>query len=246
MRDLTNQRFGKLLVLHLDPEKPKKRSSTRWIVKCDCGKVYSSSLDSLCHKGVTQCKQCADNFVDLTGQQFGKLTVINRSSDYVSPSGRSVVRWLTKCSCGNVTSVMSGHLTSGSSTKCRACATDNQKLNGRMSSRAIQKIKRGAQVRRIKLELDNNYLTKLMESQGGKCAISGVDIGFADTIVSSKRGGDTASLDRIDSSIGYVEGNVQWVHKTVNIMKQRMTNSQLIDWCIIIAEHSKKQALHPV
>ena len=29
----------------------------------------------------------------------------------------------------------------------------------------------------------------------------------------------TASLDRIDSSKGYTEDNIQWVHKDVNQMK---------------------------
>lgn len=36
---------------------------------------------------------------DLTGQAFGKLTVINRVEDYVSPKGQRKTQWLCECSC---------------------------------------------------------------------------------------------------------------------------------------------------
>ena len=41
----------------------------------------------------------------------------------------------------------------------------------------------------------------------------------------------TASLDRIDSSKGYIEGNVQWVHKSVNIMKCDFSSDIFIGIC---------------
>lgn len=40
-------------------------------------------------------------FKDLTGQKFGRLTVIERVEDHVSPKGRKYVRWECKCDCGN-------------------------------------------------------------------------------------------------------------------------------------------------
>jgi hypothetical protein len=39
------------------------------------------------------------------------------------------------------------------------------------------------------------------------------------------------SLDRIDSSVGYVRGNVQFVCDVVNRMKQDMPRSELLVWC---------------
>ena len=39
--------------------------------------------------------------LDLTNQHFGKLTVIGRGEDYVSPSGVHLLRWKCKCECGN-------------------------------------------------------------------------------------------------------------------------------------------------
>lgn len=38
---------------------------------------------------------------DLTGQKFGKLTVIKQVEDYVSEKGRHHSQWACKCDCGN-------------------------------------------------------------------------------------------------------------------------------------------------
>lgn len=39
--------------------------------------------------------------IDMTGQRFGKLTVIKRTEDNVTPSGDHKVMWLCQCDCGN-------------------------------------------------------------------------------------------------------------------------------------------------
>lgn len=41
------------------------------------------------------------NLIDLTGQKFGRLTVIKRTEDHVQPSGQRKTQWLCKCDCGN-------------------------------------------------------------------------------------------------------------------------------------------------
>jgi len=57
-------------------------------------------------------------FQDLTGQKFGLLTVLNRGSDYVSPSGYRCVTWNCKCECGNTVAVRSTYLINGNSKSC--------------------------------------------------------------------------------------------------------------------------------
>ncbi len=44
--------------------------------------------------------------------------------------------------------------------------------------------------------------------------------------------------DRIDSCVGYVPGNVQWVHRTVNFIKRDLPDDEFIEWCKQIAERS--------
>lgn len=39
------------------------------------------------------------DFMDLTGQTFGRLTVVERADNHVYPSGRQAVMWRCKCSC---------------------------------------------------------------------------------------------------------------------------------------------------
>jgi hypothetical protein len=47
----------------------------------------------------------------------------------------------------------------------------------------------------------------------------------------------TASLDRIDSSKGYIKTNVQWVHKKVNKMKQDTSVDEFKHYCKLICEY---------
>ena len=54
----------------------------------------------------------------MTGKQFGKLIVIAPATDYISPSGYHLSRWKCKCDCGNLTIVVGGELTSGSTRSC--------------------------------------------------------------------------------------------------------------------------------
>lgn len=46
-RDLTGQRFGRLVVLRLDRERTDKTGNTYWICQCDCGKIKSICASSL-------------------------------------------------------------------------------------------------------------------------------------------------------------------------------------------------------
>lgn len=69
--------------------------------------------------------------IDLTGQRFGRLTVIERAHDYVYPNGKTRVQWLCKCDCGNYCVVLGTNLKKGTSKSCgclhaelrRACNT---------------------------------------------------------------------------------------------------------------------------
>jgi hypothetical protein len=62
-------------------------------------------------------------------------------------------------------------------------------------------------------------------AQDKVCALSGVPISF----------NDTASLDRIDNSIGYIKSNIQIVHKDVNYMKYTYSQDYFIKMCNLVA-----------
>ena len=56
-------------------------------------------------------------FVDLTGQKFGRLLVIERGPDYLS-GGRKRFKWKCLCDCGNVYYTRGDALKSGATQSC--------------------------------------------------------------------------------------------------------------------------------
>ena len=56
--------------------------------------------------------------IDLTGQRFGRLTVLERDGSYTLYSGDSVPTWVCKCDCGTECIVMGRNLRSGATRSC--------------------------------------------------------------------------------------------------------------------------------
>ena len=88
-------------------------------------------------------------------------------------------------------------------------------------------------MRGIDWNIDFDYLADLLIEQDFKCALTGWDIDAMGA------GNNTASLDRIDSSIGYEADNVQWVHKMVNMCKQQYSQEDFIDMCKSVSTYNK-------
>lgn len=139
-QDLTGQHFG-YLIAERPTEKRNKNGSILWYCKCNCGRqnckgfTYASSAQ-LKNKKIISCGAVGKenlnigrglNFHDLTGQRFGKLTVIERAKDKILSSGRTGVQWLCKCDCGNETIVLASNLVKGNTQSCGLC---NEKSHG--------------------------------------------------------------------------------------------------------------------
>lgn len=94
-------------------------------------------------------------------------------------------------------------------------------------------IKRGALQRNKEFNLDIEYLWNLYLEQDKKCAYTKLDINFYDCK-------NKASLDRIDSTKGYIKGNVQWIDKRVNFMKNDFSEEEFFKLCELIIKNRKK------
>lgn len=46
------------------------------------------------------------------------------------------------------------------------------------------------------------------------------------------------SIDRIDSSIGYLPSNIQLVDKRINMLKNILPQDEFIDLCKLVANHN--------
>ena len=120
-QDLSGQKFNRLTVIRRDESVLNKVS---WICKCECGNEISVTTSHL-KCGHTQSCGCLQkekareaNFLDLTGQRFGRLTVIKEADKYISPQGLKFVQWLCKCDCGNDTIVLATNLKKGTTKSC--------------------------------------------------------------------------------------------------------------------------------
>lgn len=99
--------------------------------------------------------------------------------------------------------------------------------HGGVTSTAYAHFRFGAKNRGIEWAVSIEHLAEVWERQGGCCPVSGRDL----IMKRGNRHPSTASLDRIDSAVGYVPGNVRWVHKAVNFAKQDMSDAELIELC---------------
>lgn len=102
---------------------------------------------------------------------------------------------------------------------------------------------RCANRRRKEVDITLEYLKKLWEEQKGICPYTGWDLVLPDCTSGWKSVNDKtqrASLDRIDCSRGYVEGNVQYVSFMANIAKGDMTDNEMFKFCEAVAEFKKE------
>lgn len=173
---------------------------------------------------------------DITGQKWNKLTAIK----FVKSTGKHGHIWLWKCDCGNKKEILIYSVKIGNTTSC-GC---NNHKKGSLSylwtgykeipGEFFYNIQNSANKRKLKFNLSIKYLWKLYKKQNKKCAISGIKIGFHDE--DGRK--NSASVDRIDSTKGYIKGNIQWVHKTINKIKQTLSNKEFIQWCKIISNNN--------
>src|ERR1700728_366170 len=68
-------------------------------------------------------------------------------------------------------------------------------------------------------------------SQNGRCALTGEELYLGKNTEEQEHGKNTASLDRKDSTKGYVPGNIQWVKKEINFFKRDWPEEDFIDMC---------------
>jgi len=232
---IIGQRFGKLTVLEY---KEKRGNIHFWNCKCDCGKVKSFRKHSI----VNIVRDCGCGQIkDMSNKRFGKLQVISLHPSK-SKSGHAL--WNCKCDCGKYCVVHGGSLRRGATVSCGCykltCGNKNPSFRGfgEISLTRYNSIKYGAKTRHgrtIKFSVSIEYLWELFLKQNRKCNLTGQILTFPTRYDDTTA---TASLDRIDSSKGYIEGNVQWVHKNINLMKWAFSEKEFIGMCRLVTTHT--------
>ena len=176
-------------------------------------------------------------FVDLTGQRFGRLTVIKR----VENNGKKVM-WLCRCDCGNETTVFSGYLRNGDTKSCGCLSKD--KLRERRFKHGES---RKTRLYNIWIHIKHRTSGKANEKRTKKwytdknikmCEEWSDFRNFRDW--ANENGyDDSLTIDRIDGNKGYSPENCRWVdwktqtrNKSNNINITRNGETKCLkDWC---------------
>jgi hypothetical protein len=90
------------------------------------------------------------------------------------------------------------------------------------------------------LNITLEYLKDLWEKQEGRCPYTGWELENFETTSqwnNHQLNTKTASLDRIDSKLGYIEGNVQFVSVMANYAKLDFQEAQLLEFCKAVFDY---------
>lgn len=156
------------------------------------------------------------------GTIFGGLTTLGQSMN--CDNG---LQWECKCVCGRVVWVLSSNLRKGNSKRCFYCRGNHESTRD-IHGTLLTSLKKNAESRSHKVEITMDDLQQIWDAQEGRCALSGRPLvmrrGAHDT-------NSTASVDRINSNLGYHPANVQFVHKHVNIAKNNLDETDFFQLC---------------
>jgi len=170
-------------------------------------------------------------FVDHSGKLFGTKRVVS----FHSRQRNGISSWKWECEkCGNVGNAP---ISSIKIRKCIRCsqgsAADSPILlsYGEICQGYYLRLRRAAKYRNWEWVMSPEDLWNLFLKQNRKCALSGREIGFCPKWSTSDTKGTTASLDRIDSTLGYTPDNVWWIHKDFQAMKMDIPLDTFISMC---------------
>jgi hypothetical protein len=240
--DITGQRFGRLIVIKLDHTEKGKNRHSYWLCKCDCGNEKIIDKNSLVGGGTQSCGCLREerlkeshqrDFVDLKNQKIGRLKIIKRGEDYISPGGFHRIQWLCQCDCGNTKLIASSSLLSGGTKSCGCLARErtSEITKGGYGNSALNHIYysyiKSAKKRNLNFDLSKEYFVELINENCYYCNCRPKQI--------SKNlwnNGDYIynGIDRVDSSKGYMIGNVVPCCGQCNRAKNSLPLNEFVDW----------------
>lgn len=247
--------FGWLTVIE---EAPASGGRRMMLCRCKCGTRKVIYLHSL-RQGLTRSCGCfrrttdfrPPNFIDLTGERFGRLVVVRYAG---SRGGRSLTKgrttvavdWACVCDCGNEKVTTTGALRSGFTASC-GCARrkprpgyrpPNTLPAGRAARNRVLNTYRGsAYSRGLDWQLTEAEFDRIMTQDCHYCgavpSMVAKGIGQAGDFI---HGG----IDRVDNTQGYFIGNVVPCCRICNHAKNNMTYGAFTAWITRLTKHRTK------
>ncbi len=238
VKDLTGQRFGRLVVLRRGLGKPGR---VFWDCQCDCSRTITVYAGSLLQGGTRSCgclqkeartARGTKPIHDLTGQRFSRLLVVERSLETQTALKSASVVWRCLCDCGKERMVSGSCLVSGHTRSCGCLRKDRKywalpkgeaALNDLMS-----RYKRHARLTGRTFFLDLDGFRSLVTSRCHYCGIE------PSQVIQARYGLNGGirynGVDRVDSTKGYEVGNVVSCCGQCNRAKSDLTIDEFRAW----------------
>lgn len=180
------------------------------------------------------------------GRVYGRLTLVRivRRFKYL---GATRTIWLCECACGQTKEINSQTLRPGKSRSCGCLQTEHAKALGKShigkngnsaKNAAVKRTQHTAKTRGWDYSLTDEYAEHLLVSDCFYC-------GSSPSVKNETQSGIFVhgGIDRIDSSKGYVLGNVVPACWMCNCMKNKFSKEQFLSHLGKIAAHQAKQEL---
>lgn len=196
IRRVENNRFGQ----------------SRWKCKCACGTIRVRTGAALKRHAVPKCR--CNKFIDLTGRTFGRLLVIKALPSRL---------WKCRCECGEVSTHFTNELVRSKPVRSCGCLkhdTAPSKTHG--LSGTLQYIMWYSAKVRAK-HSQKPFTISIYDIVIPKCCPCCEVVLKTDH---SSVADNSPSLDRMDTTCGYIKGNVWVICYSCNRMKNNATTPQ--------------------
>ena len=185
---------------------------------------------------------------EIIGYKFGKLTVLNISK---TRGNKGQIRYDCICDCGNTHTVTGESIRNGKSKSCGCLKkTYIPKTFNKNREHAILKVQY-SHLKRRNNKIDSNAkcitFEKFYTLSKSKCHYCGLEhsktlLDRTNETKDTKLISDTIvcvnGIDRVDSSKGYVEGNVVSCCKYCNAAKNTMSRDEFFKWIKRVYEYN--------
>ncbi len=174
-------------------------------------------------------KKGFSKYYKLIGQKFNQLEVIDIFTKPKNNEKRLRYYTKCKCDCGNIVNYLPRFLKIYKC--CSSCdpipRTKKYDYYYELPLKYFYGLKQGAKQRKLEFDITKEQLWDLYIKQNKKCAITGIELDFS-----------TASVDRIDSSKGYLIDNIQWTFRIINMIKSTLSMSDFKYLCNLVINPS--------
>lgn len=216
--------FGKLTVTgnikyHIQPSGQKKKL---YECKCNCGNITNVREENLKTGHTTSCGHCNDIHI---GDKFGRLTVIDKTDDYIKPTGEHRHCWVCKCNCGNIITIRGDDLISHHTISCGCLRKEKSTI--RLTTHGLSKTKLYKIYTDIKYRCYNSNSTGYEDYGGRGIKVCNEwlnkDNGFINFYNWAINNGyrDDLTIDRINVNGNYEPSNCRWIPKEYQAENKR-------------------------